>query len=86
MPGSMRRGSPPRSAIASRIAARSTIAGTPVKSCMSTRAGMNCSSRVPGFGRGAGAVGERADVVGADVLAVFVAQQVLEQDPQRIRQ
>ena len=33
------------STIASRIAARSTIAGTPVKSCMSTRAGMNCSSR-----------------------------------------
>ena len=34
-------------ATASRIAARSTIAGTPVKSCMSTRAGMNDSSRWP---------------------------------------
>ena len=32
-------GSPPRSSIASRIAARSTTAGTPVKSCISTRAG-----------------------------------------------
>ena len=34
-------GSPPRSSIASRIAARSTTAGTPVKSCISTRAGWN---------------------------------------------
>ena len=33
-------GSPPSCFIASRIAARSTIAGTPVKSCISTRAGM----------------------------------------------
>ncbi len=32
-------GSEPSSSIASRIAARSTIAGTPVKSCISTRAG-----------------------------------------------
>ena len=32
-------GSPPISSIASRIAARSTTAGTPVKSCISTRAG-----------------------------------------------
>ena len=34
-------GSEPRSSIASRIAARSTIAGTPVKSCIRTRAGWN---------------------------------------------
>ena len=33
-------GSPPRARIASRIAARSTTAGTPVKSCISTRAGV----------------------------------------------
>ena len=33
--------SEPSSSIASRIAARSTIAGTPVKSCISTRAGWN---------------------------------------------
>ena len=34
-------GSPPSAAIASRIAARSTMHGTPVKSCSSTRAGVN---------------------------------------------
>ncbi len=33
--------SPPSSAIASRIVARSTTQGTPVKSCMITRAGVN---------------------------------------------
>ena len=37
-------GSPPRSAIASRIAARSTTAGTPVKSCITTRAGVKAIS------------------------------------------
>ena len=37
-------GSPSISAIASRIAARSTTAGTPVKSCISTRAGVNAIS------------------------------------------
>ena len=36
--------SPPRSAIASRMAARSTTAGTPVKSCMTTRAGVKAIS------------------------------------------
>ena len=39
-------GSPPRSAIASRMAARSTTAGTPVKSCITTRAGVNAISFV----------------------------------------
>ena len=39
MSGLIRLGSPPKRAIASRIAARSTIAGTPVKSWSSTRAG-----------------------------------------------
>ena len=34
-------GSPPRSPTASRIVARSTTQGTPVKSCMITRAGVN---------------------------------------------
>ena len=34
-------GSPPRSRIASRMVARSTTAGTPVRSCMITRAGLN---------------------------------------------
>ena len=37
-------GSPPISLMASRIAARSTIAGTPVKSCMTTRAGVKAIS------------------------------------------
>ncbi len=34
-------GSPPICAIASRMVARSTMHGTPVKSCMTTRAGEN---------------------------------------------
>ena len=38
------RGSPPARWIALRSAARSTTAGTPVKSCISTRAGMNATS------------------------------------------
>ena len=33
--------SPPRAAMASRMVARSTMQGTPVKSCMRTRAGVN---------------------------------------------
>ena len=40
----MTAGSPPRSAHASRITAKSTNTGTPVKSCSSTRAGMNSTS------------------------------------------
>mmetsp|Transcript_6772 Transcript_6772/g.12870 ORF Transcript_6772/g.12870 Transcript_6772/m.12870 type:complete len:216 (+) Transcript_6772:2433-3080(+) len=38
--GLMSVGSPPRHVMASRIAARSTTQGTPVKSCSSTRAGL----------------------------------------------
>ena len=38
--GLIRFGSPPIAAIASRMAARSTTAGTPVKSCNKTRAGV----------------------------------------------
>ena len=34
-------GSPPSSATASRMVARSTTQGTPVKSCITTRAGVN---------------------------------------------
>ena len=37
-------GSPPMAAIASRIAARSTTQGTPVKSCSTTRAGWKAIS------------------------------------------
>ena len=42
--GLTREGSPPSAAIASRIAARSTRHGTPVKSCSSTRAGVKAIS------------------------------------------
>ena len=38
-------GSPPSIFMASRMAARSTTAGTPVKSCISTRAGRKAISR-----------------------------------------
>ena len=63
--GSTRSARPPRSTTASRIAARSTIAGTPVKSCIKTRAGMNVELARPDLGGGAAAIGERGDVVGA---------------------
>src|SRR5215211_1760008 len=43
--GLMRVGSPPRGPMASRMAARSTMAGTPVKSCIRTRAGEKAISR-----------------------------------------
>ncbi len=42
-------GFPPRAFIASRIAARSTTAGTPVRSCISTRAGRKAISRSDDF-------------------------------------
>jgi hypothetical protein len=42
--GLIRVGSPPRGPMASRMAARSTMAGTPVKSCITTRAGVNAIS------------------------------------------
>ena len=68
----------------SRIAARSTTQGTPVKSCSSTRAGMNEISFCAGRRRVPRR--QRADVVGLDERVVFAAQQVLEQDLQRKRQ
>ncbi|MCY1449521.1 hypothetical protein D9M71_662600 [compost metagenome] len=43
--GLIRCGSPPALAMAARMAARSTTAGTPVKSCISTRAGRYWISR-----------------------------------------
>ena len=77
--------SPPSLAIASRIAARSTTQGTPVKSCSSTRAGRYWISRA---GRGVLLpVDQRLDVAGRDgEAAVLEAQQVLEQDLHRERQ
>src|SRR4029078_4078779 len=44
--GLIRLGSPARALIASRIAARSTTQGTPVKSCITTRAGRYWISRL----------------------------------------
>ena len=52
-------------------------AGTPVKSCMTTRAGRELDLGV-GLGRGIPA-GERLDLIGGDVGAVLGPQQVLEQ-------
>ena len=80
-------GSPPISAIASRMAARSTTTGTPVKSWSRTRAGRNGSSVV--------AVGcvrsprrEDREVVGRDEPAPRrrVTQRVLDQDLERVRE
>ena len=77
-------GSPPIALIASRIAARSTTAGTPVKSCSSTRPG---GTRSRGSARPWGpSRPERAMSSRVDGDAVLVAQQVLEQDLQRERQ
>ena len=70
--------------MASRMAARSTTAGTPVKSCISTRAGRNAISAV-----GAPVpepCGHGANVFGCHGLAVFVAQKVLKKNLERERQ
>ena len=68
-------GSPPRSPTASRMVARSTMQGTPVKSCMITRAGVNWISML---GSAVGIpVRDGLDVVLGDVGAVLGAQQVL---------
>ena len=70
-------GSPPSSAMASRIAARSTTAGTPVKSCISTRAGRYWISRLMRRSFSQSAIAWRSSRV--TVCAVLEAQQVLEQ-------
>ena len=70
--------------MASRIAARSTTAGTPVKSCMSTRAGVKAISS-DGLGV-ASQVASASMSSRAHADAVLVAQQVLEQDLERERQ
>ncbi len=76
--------SPPSSRTASRMVARSTTQGTPVKSCISTRAGVNWISTL-GSAVGVPA-GQGPDVLGGDVRAVLGAQQVLQQDLQAVRQ
>ena len=72
------RGSPPSVFIASRMAARSTTAGTPVKSCISTRAGRKAISLL-GLALVVEPGGDRLDVGLGDGAAVLEAQQVLEQ-------
>ena len=79
--GSIAIGSAPARSAALRIAARSTTAGTPVKSCISTRPGMNAMSPA-----GPGQRGERAHVVVGDVAGTGAAQQVLEQDQHGLRE
>ena len=75
--GLIRSGSPFIRAMASRIAARSTTQGTPVKSCSTTRAGMNGTSFLPAAaGLQAASV---ADVGLGDEAAAGVAEGVLEQ-------
>ena len=77
-------GSPPSRTMPSRIAARSTTAGTPVKSCSSTRAGVNAisfwafdvTSQPASAWMSSGSTNRR----------VLAAQQVLEQDLERERQ
>ena len=59
-------GSPPRSFIASRMVARSTTHGTPVKSCMITRAGVNWISSL---GSAAGSHDPSARIWSAVTLA-----------------
>ena len=77
-------GSEPSSSIASRIAARSTIAGTPVKSCISTRAGWNgISSTGSAFASQEAIVSTSSAVT---ELAVLEPQHVLEQDLERVGQ
>ena len=84
----MRAGSPPSCCMASRMAARSTTQGTPVKSWSRTRLGVKAISLsgleflfvlgTPG--------GHRTDVFFFYIAAVFGAQQIFEQDAQAIRE
>ena len=70
------------------MAARSTTAGTPVKSCMRTRSGVKAISVVdaaPGL-LARGPAGHRLDVGGVDVAPVLVAEEVLEDDLHRVGQ
>ena len=76
--GLIRAGSPPWSRIASRIAARSTTHGTPVKSWSSTRAGEKEISR-----EGSAVASQPAT---ASTSARAVPQHVLEQDAERVRE
>ena len=63
----IRAASPPKVVMASRIATRSTTQGTPVKSCISTRAGVNA---IGGHARPAAPVRQRLELLGGDQPAV----------------
>ena len=69
--------------MASRMAARSTTAGTPVKSCSSTRAGMNAISFSVAPAALEGPACQGANIFGKNKPAVLVAQQIFQQDFQR---
>ena len=76
--GLMRLGSPPIARMASRMLARSTTTGTPVKSCRSTRAGVNAISRSsPAFGV---QLARATTSSLRDGVPVFLPQQVFEQN------
>jgi hypothetical protein len=70
-------GSPPSAAIASRIAARSTTQGTPVKSCSSTRAVRNAISLSTGASR---PTWPALSMSALHEAAVLATEQVLEQN------
>src|SRR5580704_15312477 len=81
--GLTRSGSPPKRTMALRIAARSTTHGTPVKSCRMTRGGggdlvRGCGGRIP--------LEQRLDIGAGYADPVLEAQQVLEEDLQRVGQ
>jgi len=69
MSGSTRFGSPPARATAERIAARSTRAGTPVKSCSTTRAGLKGISTSAGA-----AASQRASLTTSSIVTSPVPQ------------
>ncbi len=71
-------GLPPSLVIASRIAARSTTAGTPVKSCIRTR-GRTKRDLAFGFSLVGHPGGDRFDVFLGDGTTVLKAQQIFEQ-------
>ncbi len=82
--GLIRFGSPPSRFIALRMAARSTTAGTPVKSCSTTRAGLNGTS-IGRLARGLPAR-QAAHVVLGHLIAVAVPQHGFQQHADGIGQ
>src|ERR1019366_9248040 len=79
MSGLILAGSPPKAAIASRMATRSTTHGTPVKSCSSTRAGVYAIS-LPRAAPGS----HDASALTRSAQAVLITGQVLQQHLQAV--